>query len=61
MVGGSSAPGRILKVTVLEIGSEHVKLGFEANEDVPIHRTEVWERIHAGVPQIARRLPGGSP
>ena len=46
-VGGSSAFGRVLKVTVLEIASGHVKLGFEANEDVPIHRSEVWEQIQA--------------
>lgn len=50
VVGGSSAFRRVLKVTVLEIGSEHVKLGFEANEDVPIHRSEVWERICARGP-----------
>lgn len=55
VVGGSDSLEQTLKVTVLEIASEHVKLGFEANEDVPIHRSEVWERICAGVPQTARR------
>lgn len=55
VVGGSSAFGRVLKVTVLEIGSEHVKLGFEANDDIPIHRSEVLERIRAGIPQTSRR------
>jgi carbon storage regulator len=50
VVGGSDSLEQTLKVTVLEIGSEHVKLGFEANQDIPIHRSEVWERICAGVP-----------
>src|SRR5207249_1423407 len=56
VVGGAN--GRVLKVTVLKIGSEHVKLGFDATEDVPIHRSEVWERIDAGVPQTARHAVG---
>jgi len=50
VVEGTSIFGRVLKVTVLEIGNGHVKLGIEANEDVPIHRSEMWERIHGGVP-----------
>jgi len=58
VVGGSNGLERVLKVTVLEIGSEHVKLGFEAHEDVPIHRSEVWERIYTGVPQAARHAVG---
>ena len=23
-----------------------MRLGFEADADVPVHRSEVWERIH---------------
>ena len=49
VVGGSSSFERVLKVKVLEIGTEHVKLGFEVDRDVPVHREEVWARIHAGV------------
>jgi carbon storage regulator CsrA len=40
----------LLKVTVLEIDGGKVRLGFEADKDVPIHRWEVWERIHSGAP-----------
>jgi sRNA-binding carbon storage regulator CsrA len=29
----------------LEINGGRVKLGFEANSNVSIHRWEVWERI----------------
>ena len=34
-----------VKVTVLEIGHGSVRLGFEANKDVPVYREEVWKRI----------------
>ncbi len=45
VVGGSELSQRILRVTVLEIRGEKVKLGFDADPDVPVHRLEVWERI----------------
>jgi carbon storage regulator CsrA len=35
-----------LKVTVLEIKGSKVRLGFEADADVPVHRSEVWEQIN---------------
>jgi len=47
VVGKSDGLEPTLTVTVLEIGNGHVKLGFEANENVPIHRSEVWERLQA--------------
>ena len=39
---------RLVKVTVLEINHGRVKLGFEAADEVPIHRSEIWERIQSG-------------
>jgi carbon storage regulator len=45
VVGGSDGFERILKVKVLEIRGEKVKLGFDVDADVPVHRLEVWERI----------------
>jgi carbon storage regulator CsrA len=47
VVGGTDGFHRLLKVTVLGIQGGHVKLGFEVDADVPIHRSEVWDRIHA--------------
>ncbi len=47
VVGGSDGFERLLKVTVLEIKGRSVRLGFEANKEVPVHRWEVWERIRA--------------
>jgi len=32
-------------VTVLEIRGGKVRLGFEVDADVPVHRLEVWDRI----------------
>ena len=46
VVGGSDGLHRLLKVTVLEIKGSKVRLGFEADADVPVHRSEVWERIN---------------
>jgi carbon storage regulator len=46
VVGGSGLFEQLLKVTVLEIKNGSVRLGFEANASVPVHRSEVWERIH---------------
>jgi len=48
VVGGCVGFERILKVTVLEIIEGRVKLGFEIDKAVPVHRWEVWERIHTG-------------
>jgi len=46
LVGGSGSSHRLLKVTVLGIKGTNVKLGFEVDADVPVHRSEVWERIN---------------
>ncbi len=48
VVGGSGGFERVLKVTVLEIKQGCVRLGFEADADIPVHRSEVWERIREG-------------
>jgi carbon storage regulator len=48
VVGGSVGFERLLKVTVLEIDGAKVRLGFEVDKEVPVHRWEVWERIRAG-------------
>jgi carbon storage regulator CsrA len=48
VVGGSDGFERMLKVTVLEINAGRVRLGFEVDKEIPVHRWEVWERICAG-------------
>lgn len=47
VIGGADGVHRLLKVTVLGIQGRNVKLGFEVDPEVPVHRSEVWERIHA--------------
>ena len=51
VVGASDDFHRTLKVTVLEIPPGCVRLGFEADRNVPVHRGEVWERIRADGPK----------
>lgn len=37
-----------LEITILEIEGGRVRLGFEADTRMPIHRREVWDRICNG-------------
>jgi carbon storage regulator len=52
VIGGADGFQRLMKVTVLGIRGANVKLGFEVDADVPVHRSEVWERIRAEADQI---------
>ena len=45
---GRLASNALLKVTVLELKGGKVRLGFEVDSSVPVHRWEVWEKIRAG-------------
>jgi carbon storage regulator CsrA len=36
---------RAVKVTVLEVRGLRIKLGFEAEDHIAVHRWEVWEQI----------------
>ena len=53
VVGGADGFHRLLRVKVLEIRGTNVKLGFEVDPDVRVHRSEVWERVQADADQIA--------
>ncbi len=44
-VGESVIIQNDIKITVLEISGNQIKLGFEAPDDVLIYRQEVYERI----------------
>ena len=58
--GGGGFPG-LLKVTVLEIALGKVKLGFEVDGEIPVHRLELWERMRAAgeldSPPVASSTP----
>ena len=47
VINGADGFSVLLKVTVLGIDNGKVRLGFEAADEVPVHRLEVWERIRA--------------
>jgi carbon storage regulator CsrA len=53
VIGGADGFSRLFKVTVIDIQGAKVKLGFEVDADVPVHRAEVWERITGGAGQVA--------
>jgi carbon storage regulator len=59
VVGGSNASQPVLVITVLEIEAGRVRLGFQADLGVPIHREEVWQRIANERPDSA--TPGPAP
>ena len=48
VIGGADGFHRLFRVKVLEIRGANVKLGFDIDPDVPVYRSEVWERIQAG-------------
>lgn len=50
VVGACDGFQHMLKVMVLEVSGGIVRLGFEIDQAVPVHRWEVWERIRAGIP-----------
>jgi hypothetical protein len=52
VLGGDDGLHRLLKVTVLDIRGTNVKLGFEVDAGVPVHRSEVWENESA--PMLVR-------
>jgi len=48
VIGRSDEMQIVLEITVLEIEGGRVRLGFEADTRMPIHRREVWDRICNG-------------
>ena len=40
----------LVRVTVIDVCGGKVKLGFKADNEVAIHREEVWERIRTEIP-----------
>jgi carbon storage regulator len=61
VVGGSGALPPLLTITVLEIEGGSVRLGFQADEAVSVHRSEVWQRLHANDPPASPPPNPGSP
>jgi len=48
VIGRPDTEDVMLEITILEIEGGRVRLGFEADTRMPIHRREVWDRICNG-------------
>jgi len=40
--------GDDIKIIILGIKGNQARLGIEASKDIPVHREEIYERIHQG-------------
>jgi sRNA-binding carbon storage regulator CsrA len=58
VVGGATGFDRLLKVTVIDVLGDDVKLGIEVADDVPVQAWEVWRRVCAEAPQPSEPYPG---
>ena len=47
VIGSPDSVECLIKITVIGISGARVKLGFEVDKEVPVHRWEVWEQIHS--------------
>ena len=49
VIGEDNGLSRLMKITVLSIQGNRVKLGFDVADDVAVHRLEVWQQLHGDV------------
>lgn len=50
-VGETIVVGDNVTVTVLAVQGNQVRIGVTAPKDIPVHREEIYQRIHQGVQQ----------
>ena len=49
VIGSSDDPQGVMKVIVLSIHGNRVKLGFDLDAGIEVERLEVWHHKHGGV------------
>ena len=47
VIGVTGDGQELLRVTILDIRGNTVRLGFTADHDVGVYREEVWQRVQA--------------
>lgn len=52
LVGAEAGLAGSVRVTVLGIRQGRVRLGFEGDAGIPVHREELWKQIHSSHPQV---------
>jgi carbon storage regulator len=52
--------GNDIRVVVLGLEADHVKLGIEAPRDVPVHRFEIFEEINRSNRSLENGVGKGS-
>ena len=48
-IGESLKIGDDIRVTMLGVGGNQIRMGIHAPEEVPVHRQEFYDRIHENV------------
>ena len=56
-LGESVKIGDQVTVTVLGVNGSHVRLGFGAPKHIPVHREEIYDRMHKGPIDLAPAQP----
>ena len=56
-VGESVLIGDGIKVSVLAVKGNQVRVGIDAPKDVSVHREEVWERLEEGKTALPKTDP----
>lgn len=46
--GSTIIIGDDIRITIVDVSGDQIKLGIDAPRDIPVHREEVYDRIQAG-------------
>lgn len=57
-IGETLVIGKDVKVTVLAVKGNQVRIGVDAPKEVPVHREEIYQRIQQEQSQVTTTAPG---
>ena len=60
-IGESLKIGDDIRVTMLGVRGNQIRMGIHAPAEVPVHREEVYDRIHGNVDRKIDKAGDGSP